>query len=102
MSLGRSPSGVLSLLLGLIAWAAAAPPGFAQPADSFSATNGLSASAVRIDVSEAPLIDADLSDLAWAKATIITDFRQKEPVTTPSAIHFRFGPKRMQRKLKVR
>lgn len=81
MSLRRFPSSVPAFLLGVIAWAAAAPPGFAQPAGPFSAGSGLSASASRIDASEAPLIDADLSDLAWARATVISDFRQKEPVT---------------------
>jgi hypothetical protein len=33
----------------------------------------------RISTSEAPTIDADLSDLSWAKATVITDFKQREP-----------------------
>jgi hypothetical protein len=33
----------------------------------------------RISTSEAPTIDADLSDLGWAKATVITDFKQREP-----------------------
>jgi len=33
----------------------------------------------RISTSEAPAIDADLSDLSWAKATVITDFKQREP-----------------------
>jgi len=33
----------------------------------------------RISSSEAPTIDADLSDLAWAKATVITEFKQREP-----------------------
>jgi hypothetical protein len=35
--------------------------------------------AVRIDTSEAPTIDGDLSDPVWAKAAIIDDFRQVEP-----------------------
>lgn len=38
------------------------------------------AEAVRIDPSEAPAIDADLADPAWAKATLITDFLQSDPV----------------------
>ena len=25
------------------------------------------------------MIDADLSDLSWARATVITDFKQREP-----------------------
>ena len=33
----------------------------------------------RIDASEAPTIDGDLSDAAWAKATVIDDFRQRQP-----------------------
>jgi hypothetical protein len=37
--------------------------------------------AVRIDKSEAPTIDGDLSDPVWAKAGIIDDFRQVEPNT---------------------
>src|SRR5258708_38710447 len=35
--------------------------------------------AVRIDTSEAPKIDGDLSDPVWAKAAILDDFRQMEP-----------------------
>jgi hypothetical protein len=35
--------------------------------------------AVRIDTSEAPIIDGDLSDPVWAKARSIDDFRQVEP-----------------------
>jgi hypothetical protein len=37
------------------------------------------ARAARIAASEAPTIDADLSDPGWAKATVITDFKQREP-----------------------
>src|SRR6195256_314525 len=37
------------------------------------------ARAARIDVSEAPVIDGDLSDPAWARATIIEKFTQKQP-----------------------
>jgi len=37
--------------------------------------------AVRIDKSEAPIIDGDLSDPAWAKAAVLDDFRQVEPDT---------------------
>src|SRR5882672_837331 len=37
------------------------------------------AHAARISTSEAPTIDADLSDPAWAKATVITNFKQREP-----------------------
>ena len=35
--------------------------------------------AVRIDVSEAPVIDANLSDAAWAKGALIDDFKQRSP-----------------------
>jgi hypothetical protein len=33
----------------------------------------------RIDPSEAPEIDGDISDAVWAKATVIDDFRQRQP-----------------------
>jgi hypothetical protein len=36
---------------------------------------------VRIDKSEAPTIDGDLSDSVWAKAAVLDDFRQVEPDT---------------------
>jgi hypothetical protein len=39
-----------------------------------------SVTATRIDASEAPTIDGDLSDAAWAKATIIENFTQKQPI----------------------
>ncbi|HYK81264.1 MAG TPA: carbohydrate binding family 9 domain-containing protein, partial [Micropepsaceae bacterium] len=38
-----------------------------------------SAKAVRIDISEAPIIDGDLSDPVWAKAGVIDKFTQKSP-----------------------
>jgi hypothetical protein len=47
----------------------ASPPPFMRP----------SIRAVRIDASEAPVIDADLSDPAWAKAAIIDNFTQRQP-----------------------
>ena len=34
---------------------------------------------MRIEPTEAPVIDADLSDPAWAKATIIDDLKQRQP-----------------------
>ena len=37
--------------------------------------------AARIEPAEAPTIDGDLSDPVWAKATVIWDFHQLEPVT---------------------
>ena len=39
------------------------------------------ARAARIDEAEAPVIDADLSDPGWAKATVIEEFRQRLPNT---------------------
>jgi hypothetical protein len=55
-------------------WAAAQPAetastGFVRP----------SAMAVRIEPNEAPIIDGDLSDPVWAKATVIDKFVQKQP-----------------------
>ena len=38
-----------------------------------------SITAVRIDTTEAPAIDADLSDAAWEKAAVIDDFTQRSP-----------------------
>ena len=37
------------------------------------------ARAARIEVGEAPVIDGDLSDVSWAKATVIDDIRQRQP-----------------------
>jgi hypothetical protein len=45
------------------------PPPFTRP----------SIRAVRITAAEAPLIDGDLSDKAWAKAAVIDQFRQRSP-----------------------
>jgi len=45
------------------------PPPFTRPA----------VPAVRIDTADAPVIDGDLSDAAWAKAPVIDDFRQRSP-----------------------
>ena len=49
--------------------AAGPPEAFARP----------SIRAVRIETSEAPTIDADLSDPAWAKAAVIDNFTQRSP-----------------------
>ncbi len=38
-----------------------------------------SITAVRIDTTEAPAIDADLSDAAWEKAAVIDEFTQRSP-----------------------
>lgn len=39
----------------------------------------LIASVARIQAAEAPTIDGDLSDAAWAKATVIDDLKQRQP-----------------------
>jgi len=39
----------------------------------------LTANVARIDATEAPIIDGDLSHPAWAKATIIDDLKQRQP-----------------------
>jgi len=57
------------LMLAPPAGASASPLPFVRP----------SVRAVRIDASEAPKIDADLSDPAWAKAAIIDNFTQRSP-----------------------
>ena len=40
-----------------------------------------SIAAARIETANAPTIDGDLSDLAWAQATVIDEFLQVEPDT---------------------
>jgi hypothetical protein len=50
----------------------------AEPLNAFLASKP-SIGAVRIDVSEAPAIDGDLSDPSWAKAAMIDEFRQRTP-----------------------
>ena len=61
--------------------AAAAPSDLnflaAGPAGAFARP---SIRAVRIDPSEAPTIDADLSDPIWANAAVIDNFTQKQPI----------------------
>ncbi len=76
----RTPrmSGVAAFLL-TVGMFAATPFGSANAQD-IGPTAFPSASAARIDVADAPTIDGDLSDLAWAKATTIENFRQLEPV----------------------
>ena len=61
-------------------WVFTAGIAYAQPAASpSSAFDRPTAAAVRIDVSEAPIIDGDISDPIWAKATVIDRFIQKRP-----------------------
>jgi len=64
--------GALALLL-----CALAGPAAAQGPDG--EVEHPTAHASRISASEAPKIDADLSDAAWAKATVIQDFKQLMP-----------------------
>jgi len=67
---------------GLMLAAAAAPaPAPMQDRVPFSPPPFIrrSISAVRIATAEAPVIDADLSDSAWAKAAVIDDFTQRSP-----------------------
>src|SRR5437764_10651894 len=52
---------------------------FAQPAPPQLNFVRPTASAARISAAEAPMIDGDLSDAAWAKATVIEQFHQKQP-----------------------
>jgi hypothetical protein len=52
----------------------------AQPAPQASPDSmNYMVKAVRIDTSEAPTIDGDLSDPVWAKAAVLDDFRQMDP-----------------------
>ena len=60
-------------------WMFAANVASAQPAAPQGDLARPTAAAVRIDVSEAPAIDGDLSDPVWAKATVIDRFIQKRP-----------------------
>jgi hypothetical protein len=52
---------------------------WAQAALTLSNAQRPSVQIVRIDRSEAPIIDGDLSDPAWAKAAVLDDFPQMEP-----------------------
>ena len=61
--------------LALLACVAGTPAAAQGPAD----VDHPSAHAARISPSEAPKIDADLSEAAWAKATVIQDFKQLMP-----------------------
>jgi len=63
-----------AILAAGTAWGAETPP----PARDFT-TYIPTAKATRIDASEAPVIDGDLSDPVWQKAEPITEFYQLEP-----------------------
>src|SRR6185503_873144 len=54
---------------------------YAQPMPGAAATMMMrpQARVARIETSEAPVIDADFSDLAWAKATVIDHLKQRLP-----------------------
>jgi Carbohydrate family 9 binding domain-like len=69
-------------LLLLAASALAAEAGYSPttPARDFT-TYVPTAKATRIDPSEAPIIDGDVSDAVWAKAELIDEFYQLEPDT---------------------
>ena len=70
---------IVLLALLTLAWHA---PARAQPeAPGPSAEPKPTIRIVRIDSSEAPNIDGDLSDPVWAKAAVLDDFRQVEPDT---------------------
>jgi len=63
----------------MLAGAVAASPA-AVAAESAAQAARPTVAAVRIDVSEAPVIDADLSDPSWAKAAVLEDFLQRLPI----------------------
>jgi hypothetical protein len=64
---------------GLAIWLTAAMP-IGAVAQAPAASGHPAMSAAQIEARQAPTIDADLSDPAWADATVIETFRQKEPV----------------------
>jgi hypothetical protein len=74
-----SPS--LGPIFGIVALLVFSTPTAAVSAEAGTALSRKSAAATRIDVADAPTIDGDLSDLIWARATVIDDFRQVEPNT---------------------
>ena len=63
-----APAG-LTLVAAAAPGSGITPPAFMRP----------SVRAVRIDPSEAPTIDGDLSDPVWAKATVVDNFTQRQP-----------------------
>ncbi len=64
--------GVCGVVLGTVV------PAMTAPAHDFS-TYRPSAEATRIEDAQAPTIDGDLSDAAWSRAKIISEFYQVEP-----------------------
>src|SRR5258705_5814632 len=92
--LQRLPVTAAACLLSAGAFAAEAGPPDAEPPDDDTmqeddepelahdfSTYVPTAKATRIEASEAPSIDGDLSDPAWAKAEAIDEFYQVEPDT---------------------
>jgi hypothetical protein len=73
----RKPWACLAIL-AVVPAAQAAP---ARPPPVADSMMNYTVGAVRIDSSEAPVIDGDLSDAVWAKAAVLDDFRQVEPDT---------------------
>src|SRR5262245_61920383 len=74
--------GLLLLAASALAAEAPLPPeaGSTPPVRDFT-TYVPTARAVRIEPSEAPVIDGDVSDAIWAKAEVIDEFYQLEPDT---------------------
>jgi hypothetical protein len=70
----RPPDGLTLVAAG--APTSAAMPGNAPAPPAFVRPN---VRAVRIDASEAPTIDGDLSDPVWVKAAVVDNFRQRDP-----------------------
>jgi hypothetical protein len=64
---------------GTLALACTCGTAFGEQAASPASFTRPSVRAVRIDASEAPVIDANLSDAAWAKGALIDDFKQRSP-----------------------
>ena len=60
-------------------WTSTGSLSAAELAPTAQAFVQLTANVARIDATEAPTIDGDLSDSAWAKATIIDDLKQRQP-----------------------
>ncbi len=54
-------------------------PAQAQGMATMSSERALIANVARIEPSEAPTIDGDLSDAVWEKATVIDDLKQRQP-----------------------
>jgi len=72
---------VLCLAASAAALVSVAPPAAAQPGPARDFSSYVpTVEAVRIDASEAPVIDGDLSDAVWSRAHPITEFYQVEPV----------------------